>query len=217
MTPDLVAIYARVSTDNQDVQPQVEKLEEWAEFNEYEFETFIDDGISATADVRPGFDQMMNKIDKFDAVAISKLDRLGRSTNKLSTWAHELNEMGIDLIVTEQSIDTSTMEGKFLFDILSAVAELERKLARERMKEGFERAKEEGRIGRPKKDLDVDRIVELYNLGATISALADNAGVSRTTIYDRLRERGVMDEPETNEEDDSIMENMEGYQEEVKE
>lgn len=194
MTPDLVAIYARVSTDNQNVEPQVEKLKEWAEFEGYEYETFIDDGISAAADNRPAFDHMMSRIEDFDAVAISKLDRLGRSTNKLSTWAHELDEMGIDLIVTEQSIDTSTMEGKFLFDILSAVAELERKLARERMEEGFERAKKEGKIGRPKKDLDVDRIVELYNQGATVSALADAADVSRNTIYDRLDERGELDD-----------------------
>lgn len=191
MSPEKVALYARVSTKNQDINPQIEKLQEWADYEDVSYTIYQDDGISAIADERPGFDRMMSSIQNYDAVAITKLDRLGRSVNDLSTWAHELNEMNVDLIVTEQSIDTSTKEGKFLFDVLSAVAELERKLTRERMREGFQRAKEDGDVGRPKKHLNEDRMVELYKQGATVTALSETYGVSRNTIYDRLKDNGI--------------------------
>lgn len=191
MSPEKVALYARVSTKNQDINPQIEKLQEWADYEDVSYRIYQDDGISAIADERPGFDRMMSSIQNYDAVAITKLDRLGRSVNDLSTWAHELNEMNVDLIVTEQSIDTSTKEGKFLFDVLSAVAELERKLTRERMREGFQRAKEDGDVGRPKKHLNEDRMVELYKQGATVTALSETYGVSRNTIYDRLKDNGI--------------------------
>lgn len=191
MGHEIVALYARVSTKNQDINPQIDKLTKWADYEDNEFKLYQDDGVSAIADERPGFQKMMEGIEKYDAVAITKLDRLGRSTNDLSTWAHELEKIDVDLVVTEQSIDTSTKEGKFLFDILSAVAELERKLTRERMREGFKKAKEEGNVGRPKKHLNVERMVELYNQGATVTALAETYGVSRNTIYDRLKEEGA--------------------------
>lgn len=189
-----VALYARVSTDNQYIEGQIEKLKEWADYEDVEYEIYQDDGVSAIADNRPAFQSMMTQIENYDAVAITKLDRLGRSVNDLSTWAHDLEEKGIDLTVTDQSIDTSTKEGKFLFDILSAVAELERKLTRERMREGFKQAKENGKVGRPKMQLNVDRMVELYEQGATITALADTFGVSRNTVYDRLREQDLITE-----------------------
>ncbi len=84
-------------------------------------------------------------------LAITKLDRFGRSVNNLTTWAHNLKGMGIDLVVTEQNIDTSTKEGRLLFNILSAMAEFEREIINERLRAGLKRAKEEGTIGRPKK------------------------------------------------------------------
>lgn len=187
-----VAAYARVSTDNQDIQPQVDTLERWANYRDVEYELFKDEGVSAISEDRPAFNRMMERIDEFDAVAFTKLDRFGRDVNQLTSWAHDLKERGVDLVITEQNIDTSTKEGRLLFNVLSAVAEFEREIIRERLERGYEEAKEEGRVGRPKKDLPVDKIVKEYKRGQSPKYLADYYGVSRSTIYDRLQERGVV-------------------------
>ena len=193
-SPETVALYARVSTDNQNIDPQIKKLTDWAEYRDYEYEVFKDDGVSAVADDRPGFDYLMERIDEFDAVAFTNLDRFGRSLNQLSTWANDLNEEGIDIITTEQSIDTSTIEGELLFNILSVIADYERKLTRERMEAGFQQAKEEGRVGRPKKDLPLERIEQQYENGANVEYLANKYDVSRQTIYNRLEELGLLED-----------------------
>lgn len=186
-----VALYARVSTENQDIEPQVEKLKKWAEYNDLEYKVFRDPAVSAIAEDRPGFDYMMTEIDNFDAVCITKLDRFGRSTNHLTSWAHDLKGRGVDLVITDQNIDTSTREGRLLFNMLAAVAEFEREIIRERLEAGYRRAQEEGRVGRPKKELPVDEIAQEYEQGAGPAFLANKYGVSKWTIYDRLEEAGV--------------------------
>lgn len=193
--PDKAALYARVSTDNQDIEPQVRDLEGWADYRGLEYEVFRDDGVSAIADERPGFDYMMDRVGGFDFVVVQRLDRLGRSVNQLSTWASDLNDRGIDLAVTEQSLDTSSYEGELLFHMLSAIAEYERKLTRERMRAGYDQALEEGKVGRPRVDVDLDRLKEMWENGAGASYLANVFDVSRNTIYSRLHELGLM-EPE---------------------
>jgi DNA invertase Pin-like site-specific DNA recombinase len=187
-----VALYARVSTDNQDIEPQIETLKKWADYRGVDYETFKDEGVSAVSEDRPGFDYMMDRIEEFDAVAFTKLDRFGRDVNQLTSWAHDLKDRGVDLVITEQNIDTSTKEGRLLFNVLSAVAEFEREIIRERLERGYEEAKEEGRVGRPKKDLPVDKIVEEYERGQSVTYLANYYDVSRSTIYDRLNEEGVV-------------------------
>jgi len=187
-----VALYARVSTDNQDIQPQVDTLERWADYREVDYELFRDEGVSAISENRPAFSRMMDRIDGFDAVGFTKLDRFGRDVNQLTSWAHDLKDRDVDLVITEQNIDTSTKEGRLLFNVLSAVAEFEREIIRERLERGYEEAKEEGRVGRPKKDLPVDKIVKEYERGQSVKYLANFYDVSRTTIYDRLEEKGVV-------------------------
>lgn len=187
-----VALYARVSTDKQDIQPQIEELKDWAEYRGVDYQVFEDDGIAATEDKRPGFDYMMDRIEEFDAVAMRHLDRFGRTVYELSNWANKLEEKGIDLVFTKQNLDTSTEHGKLLFHILAAIAEYERNLREERMKAGYEKAVERGKVGRPKKDLPIDEIVESYTEhGASVSYLADKYDVTRKTIYDRLEKAGV--------------------------
>lgn len=187
-----VALYARVSTDNQDIEPQVETLINWADYRDVDYQTFKDEGVSAVSEDRPAFDYMMERIEEFDAVAFTKLDRFGRSVNQLTSWAHDLKERGVDLVITEQNIDTSTKEGRLLFNVLSAVAEFEREIIRERLERGYNEALEEGRVGRPKKDLPTEKIVREYEQGQSVQYLANYYDVSRDTIYDRLRQRDAI-------------------------
>ena len=133
-----VAIYARVSTDTQDVDNQINELKTIALLQKYMVFDVYSDVVSGTKDSRPELNRMMFDMRKgcFDAIMIYKLDRLGRSLKHLITICEEFHNKGIDLIVTSQGIDTSTATGKLLFNILGSVAEFERELISERTKLG---------------------------------------------------------------------------------
>jgi DNA invertase Pin-like site-specific DNA recombinase len=81
-----------------------------------------------------------------------KLDRLARSVRHLVTMAQELQALGVDLVVLDQAIDTTTPTGRLLFHVLAAIAEFERELIRERVCAGLQRARAHGRrLGRPRR------------------------------------------------------------------
>ena len=124
-----------------------------------------------------------------DAVAVVRLDRLARSVRHLVTLAGELEALGIDLIATEQSLDTSTPVGRFTFTTLGAVAELERDLIRERVIAGVAAARRKGaRLGRPPVADPMTVRVALVR-GSSVAALARERGVSRTAIRTASRTR----------------------------
>ncbi len=113
-------------------------------------EEYIDHGIFLSKDRRPALDEMMAKARRraFDAIAIVKLDRLPRSTRHLTQLAAELEAWGVDLIVLDQAVDTSTPSGKLF--ALGAIGEFELDLIRERTRADMRAAQKRGkRIGRP--------------------------------------------------------------------
>ena len=152
-----VAIYARVSTDMQDVDKQVQELKSIALLQKYMVFDVYSDVVSGTKDSRPELNRMMFDMRKgcFDTIMIYKLDRLGRSLKHLITICEEFHNKGIDLIVTSQGIDTSTATGKLLFNILGSVAEFERELISERTKLG--QKKNRALVGKRGKDKDKRR------------------------------------------------------------
>ena len=90
---------------------------------------------------------------RFDVVACVKLDRLARSVRHLTSLAAEFEALGIDLLVLDQAIDTSTPTGRLLFHVLGSIAEFERDLIRERVTAGMQAAKRRGqRFGRLRRD-----------------------------------------------------------------
>ncbi len=119
-----VVFYVRVSTNEQTVAPQLDALEAYATARGLDVvDVYTDEGISGSKDRRPALDEMMSKAKRrsFDAIAIVKLDRLARSTRHLTQLAAELEAWGVDLIVLDQGVDTSTPSGKLLFAILGRV------------------------------------------------------------------------------------------------
>jgi len=110
-----LAIYARVSTDQQTVEPQLHALREYAARRAWGPVEYVDAGVSGAKDRRPALDQLLADCRKrhVDAVAVVRLDRLARSVRHLVTLAAELEALGIDLIATEQNLDTSTPVGRF--------------------------------------------------------------------------------------------------------
>jgi len=181
-----IALYARVSTAEQHVEPQLHALRGYAEARGLEIATeYIDHGVSGAKDRRPALDRLLAdaRRRRFDVLACTKLDRLARSVHHLTSLARELEALGIDLVVLDQSIDTSTPAGRLLFNVLGSIAEFERDLIRERTAAGMRAARRRGaRIGRPEAAVDRLGLVQGIRAGASVSALARQLGVSRPTI-----------------------------------
>ena len=180
------ALYARVSTAEQTVDPQLDALREYARARGLEvIEEFVDHGVSGAKDRRPALDRLLKDAQRrrLDLVACVKLDRLARSVRHLTTLAAEFEALGIGLVVLDQAIDTTTPSGRLLFHVLGAIAEFERDLIRERTRAGMRAARRRGkRIGRPRAQVDRDSLLRGLRSAASISQLSRQLGVSRATV-----------------------------------
>ena len=189
-----VAIYARVSTSEQTVDPQLDALRGYAAARRLDVvEEYIDHGVSGSKDRRPALDELMAKAKRrsFDAVAVVKLDRLARSTRHLTQLAGELDALGVDLIVTDQGIDTSTPAGRLLFNVLAAIGEFELDLIKERTRAGLRAARKRGRrLGRPRVQVRVEEAQKRLHAGESLSSVAKALGCSKATLHRRLKKVG---------------------------
>ena len=150
-----VALYLRVSTDNQTTENQRIRLEEYAKSNNWEYDVF--DEVESTRKTRPVKQALLAKLraKEYDAVVIYKLDRWARSSRELILDTKELVDKGIGFISFSDNLDLTSASGKLHFHILSAFAEFERSLISERTKEGLKHAKSTGKkLGRPKGSKD---------------------------------------------------------------
>ncbi len=192
------AIYARVSTEDQNAAMQVDELRDmckrrgWELYNEY-----IDGGVSGTKTSRPALDQMMKDAHRrhFDVVLVWRFDRFARSTTHLLSALNEFRSLGIDFFSYSENIDTSTAMGEMIFTIFAALAQFERALIVERVNAGMAHAKKHGTrsgkaIGRPVSFLfDEARAVVLREKGVSWRGIAKVLGASQTTIRRRLNQR----------------------------
>jgi putative DNA-invertase from lambdoid prophage Rac len=153
-----VAIYVRVSTQDQTVENQILRLTEFVNSKGWEYEVFSE--VMSTRKTRPVKQELLAKLRKhqFDAVVVYKLDRWARSSTELILDTKELIDKGIGFISVSDNLDFNTAAGKLHFQILSAFAEFERSLISERTKEGIYRARNNGKIlGRPMGSKDKTR------------------------------------------------------------
>lgn len=185
-----VAAYARVSTQDQTVENQLFALREWAAARGHVIVTeYTDQGISGVKgrDKRPALDAMMEDATrgKFDMVAATALDRLGRSLPHLVGLFAELDALRVDVFVQNMALDTSTPVGRLTFNIMGAFAEFERELNRDRTRMALERARRNGkRIGRPPVGPTTERqIVALLEAKTPINAITRLARVGKSTVY----------------------------------
>ena len=144
-----VAIYCRVSTDEQHADTQEIICHAACNRQGYAVFKVYKDVISGTKSSRPAFNQLLEDMRsrQFDAIMVTKLDRLGRSLQHLLSLFEEFGTRGVEFIAVTQNIDTSSSAGKLQMQIMGAFAEFERNLISERTKEGMKRAKGIGKRG----------------------------------------------------------------------
>lgn len=186
-----VAIYARVSTTDQDVEVQLKELRPYVERRGWELVgEFVDRGHSGAKARRPALDQLMGLAQKrkVDVILVWALDRLGRSLRHLVQTCDELGGLGVDLVSYTQHIDTTSPSGKLTFGVLAAVAEFERAMLRERVLAGLRNARANGvRLGRRPVAVDVGKARELLAAGMRQTRVAQQLGVSPRSLMRSLQ------------------------------
>ena len=147
-----VAIYCRVSTEDQNADKQRLACLDYSDRNGFQVYRVYKDVISGAKSSRPDFNQLLEDMRqrKFDCVMVTKLDRMGRSLAHLLSLFSEFDKRGINFIAITQNIDSTSASGKLQLQILGAFAEFERNLISERTKEGLKR-KKDGKRGKDKK------------------------------------------------------------------
>jgi DNA invertase Pin-like site-specific DNA recombinase len=191
-----VALYLRVSTNEQTVENQRRVLEAWAGAHGHEIaDVYADAGVSGAKgrDRRPEFDRMLKDAvrRKFDLLAAWSVDRLGRSLPDLVDALKELHAAGVGLFLHEQALDTTTPAGAAMFGMMGVFAQFERAMIRERVKAGLARVVAEGekKLGRPRVGADVERRVrEMRQAGRGINAVARELKIGVATVQRIERE-----------------------------
>lgn len=147
--------------------------------------------LSRKLGTRPELTKTLDYLrDGQDTLVITRLDRLDGSIKHLIARVEELGHRGIDLVVLEQGIDTSTIGGKLVFHIFGALAEYEVALISERTHEGLAAARARGRTGGRRPTMTPAKIKsaqQLYTAGDhTTTEIAETLGISRATLYRHL-------------------------------
>lgn len=178
--------YARVSTENQNLERQIDAL------HEYGVDELYTEKMTGTKASRPELDKVRLRMREGDSVVVESLSRLGRSTRDLLNLLDEFDKKGVQLISLKESIDTATPTGKLLVTVLSAISQFERDLIVQRTEEGLKAARARGRKGgRPKTDQRVvEKAIKLYQTKAyTAREAANLCGISVATLYRALSDR----------------------------
>jgi len=177
--------YARVSTDEQNLDLQLDALKAAGCK-----QIFTDEGISGITKDRDGLSQALSVVGDGDILVVWKLDRLGRSLGFLCELIEQLKGQEAGFQSLTDGIDTTTTGGKLVFHIMGALAEFEHDLIKERTKAGMKAAKKRGKhVGRPKalSKGQVQHMKELLDAGKTQAEVAELLGVSANTIGRELR------------------------------
>ncbi|WP_019177671.1 recombinase family protein [Methanomassiliicoccus luminyensis] len=200
-----VALYARVSTEDQDTDVQKFRLEEYAKLQGWEIFDYFKDEASGADDSRPGLDTMLEAAGitkdgrsskpKYNAIVVTKLDRIMRSLVSLELLISKLDKQKVSLIVMDQGIDTGADGNddtkRLIRRILGAVAEWERGMIRIRVKEGMQKAKKHGTrsgepIGRPRAHIPPEALAAVRS-GRSLRDVAAEYHISLATLQRRSK------------------------------
>lgn len=173
--------YARVSTQEQSLKIQVNKLLEAGCDEVYQ------EKASGAKDDRKVLLELIRQLRRGDTVCVVRIDRLGRRMIQLATMINDFKEKGIHFIALENNIDTTTPMGMLLFSMCAAFSEMERELICERVRVGVKAAQAKGaKFGRhpvltPRKKQMLDSC--LLNPMLSVPQICEMVGISKTTYY----------------------------------
>ncbi|MGG3926883.1 recombinase family protein [Metabacillus fastidiosus] len=178
--------YARVSTKEQNLETQIEKL------NSYKCDVIIEEKHTGSTLKRPELEKLLKEMKAGDKLIITRVDRLGRNTRELLELVEELQERDITLFIMELGIEATHRNGKLFLTILSALAENERELLAEKRTAGIKNAKEKGiKLGRKGKARgQVEQAIQLWlQQDMTIKQIEEATGVSKSILYREIQKR----------------------------
>ena len=187
----LVALYARVSTDDQNCEMQLHELRDMAERRGWTvFHEYVDQGHSGAKTSRPALDEMLKAMHRgrFGILAVWRFDRLARSLSQLLNILEECRKNRMELVSLSDNLDLSGANGRLLFAVIGAFAEFERHLICERVRSGMESARRRGKqIGRPLNSVvDIEVAERMLADGRGLREVARELGVPVTTLSRRL-------------------------------
>jgi DNA invertase Pin-like site-specific DNA recombinase len=175
--------YARVSTDDQTLQPQLDRLLDYGITTD---NIFSDYAVSGNTASRPNLDRLLDILTAGDTLVVVKLDRLGRSLKHLIETVEMFKEYSINFVSLTEGMDTNTSAGRLLFNIFGAIAEFERDLIIERTNAGIASAKRRGvHCGKPYK-LNLEQrqlLVDLRQQGKTVKEVCRLLNIGKATYY----------------------------------
>lgn len=175
--------YARVSTEAQNLDRQLDALEK------YGVDMIYNEKMSGTKKNRPELTKLLDRITEGDTVVVESLSRLGRSTKDLIELTEIFQSKGVNLVSLKESIDTNSPTGKLLFTLMSAIAQFERDVIADRTREGLKSARVRGRTGgRPRANPEqVKKAVKLYKTEQySIKEIEELTGIKKSTLYRNL-------------------------------
>ncbi len=173
--------YARASTSDKDLELQRNALL-FAGCDVVRREKVSGTSLKGSSELQT----LLEFVRKGDELVVTRIDRLARSMRDLQNIVNALTEKGVHFSAIEQSVNTSTPEGKCFLDMLGVFAEFETRLRHERQMEGIKKAKERGVYKGRKQSVDVMKIKELASEGFMKTEIAKRLGIGRATVYKAL-------------------------------
>jgi len=172
--------YARVSTDDQNLDAQLDALKGAGAVR------IFSDKISGSLRKRPELDRLLDQLRAGDVIVVTKYDRLARSLRDLLDIVEVIKERGAGFRSLAEDIDTTTPAGRLVFHVFASIAQFERERISERTKEGLDAARKRGRVGGRPPALSAAQREEVLRMrdvdGRTLSEIAQLFKVSTKTV-----------------------------------
>lgn len=181
--------YARVSTEEQNLNRQIDQLKACG----IDEKNIFMEKITGTKKERPALNRLLEYAREGDTIIITDLTRISRSTKDLISLVEELGKRGINIKSLKESwLDSTTAQGKLMFTIMAGLSQFERDLISERTKEGLKSARARGKNGgRPTVSKEsIERALMLYDMKKiAIKDICDMCNISKNTLYNYIRKR----------------------------
>ena len=175
------AIYARVSTDRQDLEVQLQEIRQFIDRRGWTPVATYSDVASGAREDRADFRRLLADAArrKFEAVIVQRFDRAARSVKQLVETLDHLRRCRVAFIAIKEDVDTSTPAGELIFHVMGAIAQFERALIADRIRSGLRRAQALGRVlGRPRTRVPRAEVLTLRQQGLSYRAIGHRLGIS---------------------------------------